>query len=241
MDEQSYNARFESMRKRPGGHSLVSKNKQLLYVHKDLDKRCANMIQKHKHDTRYFEAGIRREQLMLEKRHESLEKQKQKCDRQRQQTHYLLESSQRLHLAKEQTRLFQRAPSARKYMPTEIDVIQEIMKLTMPTHMKQRLARITYLGFEQQKKHLYSWLGLMIVYFRKIIKFYSFFFKSILWNSCIDLRTGVQVHEVHTVVPTNNTHKHIIEYNYFHNISMFWKIYFILLIYDSIMKHYEQL
>ena len=144
MDTQTHNMRFESMRKQRGalpGNTSRS-NKQLVMAHKDLTRRCDSMIKKHANDTRHFTAFLRHQQHFVERRQEYLSKQKDKFKLESRQTQALLDSYHRYHLHRERT--FQQEIEVSKRKVDNIDIAKEIMKLAMPTHMKQRMAKATF-------------------------------------------------------------------------------------------------
>ena len=144
MDTQTYNMRFESMRKRRTGMSGVGtrNNKQLMTVHKDLDRRCRREIRKHESDTRHFTTLVRHQQQSFERRQQLLVKQKDKFKLESRQNKALLDSFHRYHVIRERT-FRQEIEMSRRKATDDIDIVKEIMKLTMPSHMKTRIARAT--------------------------------------------------------------------------------------------------
>lgn len=143
MDDMTYNAHYESMRKAPGRR--LSKNKRLIMKHKDLQKHCDKVIQKHRVDTRYFTTEIKREQLMVEKKIEKLKKQQEKYSMTSEKTHFFLDTAERGHLNREKTFNHEKVESRSKEVrDLEAELIKAINKLHMPKVMKERLAMETF-------------------------------------------------------------------------------------------------
>ena len=135
MDVQTHNLRFETMRRAPSRGA--SNHKALVMAHRDLEKRCDVTKRKHENDSRYFAAGYRHQKQMLERRHEVLSREKERISTSSRKNHAMLDRQQRVHVYRERT--FQQTIARTDLEPNYIDVLKEIMKLSMPTRMKQRI------------------------------------------------------------------------------------------------------
>ena len=138
MDEQTRQARFESMRKAPGLRKLSS-NKKLFIVHKDLQKQCDKIVRQYEFDVRINTALVRREQNVMERKLEKIANKQREYALRRERTHEFLESLQRRHLERQNTIERLSAIDPTRIRPRYIDVIRYINNLAMPTDMKERL------------------------------------------------------------------------------------------------------
>ena len=138
MDEQTRQARFESMRKAPGLRKLSS-NKKLFIVHKDLQKQCDRIVKRHEFDVRINTALVRREQSVMERHLDKLFSQQKRFALKREKTHVFLDKLEQSHLEREKTIRSLDAIDQQKIRPRYIDVIRSINNLSMPNDMKERL------------------------------------------------------------------------------------------------------
>ena len=150
MDSQTHNLRFETMRRTPSRGA--TNHKALVMAHRDLAKRCDVTKRKHENDSRYFAAGHRYQRQMLERRHEVLSKEKERVSHSSRKNHALLDRQQRVHIYRERT--FEQTIAGTDVEPSYIDILKEIMKLSMPVRMKQRIVGTpTYLLHRKEQTY----------------------------------------------------------------------------------------
>ena len=138
MDEQTRQARFESMRRAPGMRR-VSSNKKLFVVHKDLQKQCVRLIRRHEFDRRINTAEVRRQQNVMERKRDKLANQQKRFEIKNEKTHAFLENVRKSHAKCDEVIRQSEVIDTDKVKPQYVDIIRAIGTLSMPRSMKERL------------------------------------------------------------------------------------------------------
>lgn len=140
MDEQTYMARFESMR--------GSRSKQIIVVHKELDRQCKTVVARHRSDTRITTSELRRQQKSIESRIERMKRELDRCRREGDRNRrYLSETEQRhrtneLKFAMASGRIGRKQSDAERREEARLEaeaLMRGIERLVMPQDTKQRL------------------------------------------------------------------------------------------------------
>lgn len=140
MDETTYNVRFESMRKAPPGGRRSNKNKQIVARHRELEKDCSRLVSKHRQDTKWATAQLRREQLVTERKQELYRREQQQFQEASRRVQRQLEVS-------EQSRTVRAGKAAQDGQSLQHEMFKNdrkaimalLNKMALPTKMKERL------------------------------------------------------------------------------------------------------
>lgn len=144
MDATTYAARFESMRKNNAG---ASKTKQIIVVHKELDRQCKSIIARHRSDAGITTSELRRQQKNLELLMERMRRDQDRCRRDGAKTRrYLADADQRhrdtelrLAAAAEHGRRPSEAEKREEARLEAEGLMKAIDRLVMPPELKLRL------------------------------------------------------------------------------------------------------
>ncbi|ELU03927.1 hypothetical protein CAPTEDRAFT_197181 [Capitella teleta] len=140
MDDQTRHAHFESLRSMPGVTRLKpSRNKKLYIVHKDLQRQCDKEVRRHQFDARVTTSEINRQQQLVQKKQETLHKQRNKCYATSERTRNELDRAEHSHEVAESKKI-----NAVPMRTTHASIVRAIEKLEMPRAMKEKLQMQTY-------------------------------------------------------------------------------------------------
>ena len=134
--EQTYMACFESIRKTPGSR----RNKQLLIVHKQLQRQCEQTIQQHQFDVRVSTADLRRRRTMYEARLERVKRDQERYRKQMERTHSFLDESKEFHteLRRSMTEMEREAEEVDEKLGID-ELIKAVENLAIPAITKRSL------------------------------------------------------------------------------------------------------